>query len=178
MTEQGVYLRHLSVEIVKDLSDRAIRGQGRGLGPWSPSLGLSKAEYNREIRSEEDAPTPALGNLDEQPDARSPLQQFAGASDAQAQPIGNSLWAKQGLEEGKREEAGKSSWPVFGDNGALCVTIDALEIVQALETCSCGRLERIENPEPIGLLRSLAKAKSLHPAGEAGEGSRAGSRVT
>jgi len=129
MTEQGVDLRHLAVESIKDLRDRTIRGQGRGLGPRPPSLGLSKAEYNRQIRREEEAPAPALGNLDEQPDARSPLQQFAGASDAQAQPIGNSLWAEQGLEEGQREEAGESSWPVFGDDGALCVTIDALKIV-------------------------------------------------
>ena len=73
MTEQGVDFLHLPVEIVKDLGDCTICGQGRGLSTWPPSLGLSEAESHREIRCEKEAPASALDNLDEQPDARSPF---------------------------------------------------------------------------------------------------------
>ena len=176
MTEQGVYLRHLSVEIVKDLSDRTIRGQGRGLGPWPPSLGLSKAEYNRDIRSEEEAPASALDDLDEEADACRALQQLAGAGDTQAQPIGHGLRAEQRLKAGQCEQPGEGSRPVLRDNGALSVAVDALETVEPLKACSRGPFELFENPKPIGLVGRPAEPKSLRAAGEAGEGRRADTR--
>src|SRR3546814_9687555 len=109
--EQPVYVRHLTIESIECVDQRPTSGKGRGLFRWASALRRGVAKFDRQIVGQEQAPAPALRDLNQQFGCDCAFEQLARARDTKPKVIGDRLRREQRLMDGESQEPGQGAWP-------------------------------------------------------------------
>src|SRR3546814_4776226 len=86
------------------VDQRPTSGKGRGLFRWASTLRRGVAKFDRQIVGQEQAPAPALRDLNQQFGCDCAFEQLARARDTKPKVIGDRLRREQRLMDGRSEE--------------------------------------------------------------------------
>lgn len=119
---------------------------------------------------QEQAPAPALRDLNQQFGCDCAFEQLARARDTKPKVIGDRLRREQRLMDGESQEPGQGAWPELRDDRPLRVAMEALKVMETLETVARRCFHGPHGGQPVSDIWLALQSERLCPAGEAGEG--------